>query len=497
MHQSVISASQRTPIVGQHVTVRAQTQEPQRSRAINRKSQFRENVLGLCSKTLGAFTSGLLLWSQPAMAEIQRFPASTNPEIFAVQKTMVEAWDIVNNVFVDRTDERWFQDLSKYIKQAYSATDSNTAYKSISSMLSDLGDPYTRIVPPEEYSNFKMTSDGELNGVGLLIATDPSNGKIMVLAPIRGSPAERAGILPGDEVLSINGRSTRGMDGKGAAQYLRGKSGTTVYVKLARVTDGVPGVPARIEQKPQVKYRSVQMKREAVELNPVFYSNVHEAGMNLGYIKLTSFSNKSPDAVKDAVSQLNNAGADGFVLDLRSNPGGLVQAGIDVAGVWLDGHASVFNITGRDSAKHKNIELPDGHASTEKPLVILVNQNSASASEILAGALHDNKRASIVGERTFGKGKIQNVFELQDGSALFVTVARYQTPNLSEIDEIGIEPDLGCFPNKVSPPPIGEGQGVPGPAVMETKTIIEADLEMDDCFLTAERLLNKKVPHAT
>jgi len=152
---------------------------------------------------------------------------------------------------------------------------------------------------------------------------------------------------------------------------------------------------------------------------------------------------------------------------------------------------------GRDPAIHKSVALPEGSPSTEKPLVVLVNQDSASATEILVGALHDNKRARIVGEKTFGKGKIQNVFELQDGSALFVTVARYQTPNLSEIDKIGIEPDLGCFPDKVSPPPKGEGHGVPGPAVLETKTIIEADLEMDDCFLTAERLLNKEVPHTS
>lgn len=317
------------------------------ARDVDRTSKFREGILGLCTKTLGAVASGFLLWNHPAMAEIQRFPASADPAIFAVQKTMVEAWQIVDHVFVDRTDERWLKDLSKYINQAYNSADSDKAYESIASMLKDLGDPYTRIVPPEEYSNFRMSSAGELNGVGLLIASDPSNGKIMVLAPIRGSPADRAGILPGDEVLSINGHSTRGMDGNGAAQYLRGKSGTTVSVKLARMTDGIPGVPARIEQKPQVKYKSVQMKREAVELNPVFYSNVHEGGMNLGYIKLTSFSNKSPEAVKNAVVELDNAGADGYVLDLRSNPGGLVQAGIDVAGVWLDGHASVFNITGR------------------------------------------------------------------------------------------------------------------------------------------------------
>jgi len=451
----------------------------------------------LCSAALAAVASGALLCASPARADIERFPASANPEVFAVQKTLVEAWDIVDKVFVDPTGDDWRQDLRSHLLDAYKAKDADQAYNSISGMLEDLKDPYTRLVPPDEYASFRMDSKGEVQGVGLLIASDPSSGKIVVLAPLRGSPAEKAGIMPGDEVLSINGRSTRGLDGKEAAKSLRGKDGTTVSVKLARRTEEIPGVPARVEEKPVIKYKSVQMKREVVELNPVYYDNVEEAGMKLGYIKLTTFSNKSSDAIRNAVEQLDGDGVDAFVLDLRGNPGGLVQAGLDIARVWLDGPATIFHISGRNASAHSEVTLHDGVSSTEKPLVVLVNEESASASEILAGALHDNHRAKIIGDRTYGKGKIQNVFELQDGSALFVTVARYQTPDLDEIDGKGIVPDLGCFPDKVGPAPKGEGIGVQGPSVMEVKSMLEAELELDDCFVTAERFLNKSVTHRT
>jgi len=185
------------------------------------------------------------------------------------------------------------------------------------------------------------------------------------------------------------------------------------------------------------------------------------------------------------------------VLDLRGNPGGLVQAGLDIARSFLDGPATVFNIIGRNMETHSAVKLPDGESETTKPLVVLVNEGSASASEILAGALRDNQRAEIIGDRTYGKGKIQNVFELQDGSALFVTVARYLTPDYKQIDEKGINPDLACRPDKVGPAPKGEGIGTPGPSNMKFKTLIQAELELDDCFITAERFLNKHAAHHT
>jgi len=144
-----------------------------------------------------------------------------------------------------------------------------------------------------EYQSFKVDSKGEVQGVGLLIASDPSSGKIYVLAPLKGSPAERAGIMPGDEVVSINGRSTRGLNGKEAANSLRGKKNTTVAIKLARRTEGIQGMLSKVEEKPKVEFKSVQVKREVVELNPVYYSNVEEAGMNLGYIRLSNFSDKA------------------------------------------------------------------------------------------------------------------------------------------------------------------------------------------------------------
>lgn len=445
-------------------------------------------AVGLCG--------ALLLSPLQSDALELRFPASGNPEIFTAQKTLVQAWSIVRESYVDGDGGMEWQDvLKESMQSAYDATDGKEAYNTIQDMLEAKGDPYTRIIPPEEYANFRVSSDGELQGVGLFIASDPSNGKLMVLSPVKGSPADRAGILPGDELLSIDGHSTQGLNGPEAARELRGRNGTSVMVKLARRTEQIPGVPGTPESRPKTKTRLVSLKREVVELSPVYYSKVNEAGQDLGYIKLLNFSSKAAVEMKNAISDLQSEGVGGLILDLRNNPGGLVDAGLDVSRLFLEGSPTIFNVSGREDSDLRTIGLEEGHAATTLPLVVVVNQDSASASEILAGALKDNHRATLIGDRTFGKGKIQTVFELNDGSALFVTVARYKTPENKDIDLVGIKPDLACQPNIVGPAPRGEGDGVRGPNSLRSKTLLEADLEMDDCFLTAERFLYKNSQH--
>lgn len=359
------------------------------------------------------------------------------------------------------------------------------------------------MLPHREYKKFRVSSDGELQGVGLLIASDPSSGRLVVLAPIRGSPADRAGIQPGDQVVKVDGASTEGWDGEEAAKYLRGQQGSSVWVEVARRKDSpfnntpvrmeVPGVPgARLEPE-QLEFKRFRLRRERVELSPVFATAVHYDDHAFGYVRLVNFSQHAAEEMQRAVAQLQRDGAEAFILDLRNNPGGLVRSSLEIAGLWMDPsqHPTIFRVEDRDDdpqlGPQRVVLNGDPGAQSDAPLVVLVNKQSASASEILAGALRDNGRARIIGDHTFGKGKIQSVFELEDGSAVFVTVAKYRTPAGAEIDQIGVVPDGACSLNSPGGP--SSVPGVPiGPGADER--VLE-ELATDDCLLTAEAYLEK------
>mmetsp|Transcript_390 Transcript_390/g.1154 ORF Transcript_390/g.1154 Transcript_390/m.1154 type:complete len:257 (+) Transcript_390:1221-1991(+) len=250
------------------------------------------------------------------------------------------------------------------------------------------------------------------------------------------------------QLVAING--VGGFHGEqGAAALLRGASGTTVNVRFARRTPLVPGVAARPEAPMKTQFRQVTLKRERLEVNPVFttaFKHDSERGpATSGYIRLTNFNGHAASDVQRAIIDLQAQGAQNLILDLRQNPGGLVRGSVDIARLFLDSSrdnpAPIFTVAGRGVGSKQlfqRVSIDDSAAATRAPLAVLVDGQSASAAEILAGALRDNgHRAVLVGDSsTFGKGKIQNVFELTDGSALFVTVARYKTPALSEIDQV-------------------------------------------------------------
>eukprot|EP00887_Chlorella_sp_A99_P007881 scaffold20.g7881.t1 len=481
---------------------------------------------GLGAVVGAAAAAALLLGgAEPAGAQAIAFPLASSQEVFRVQHTMLEAWGIVTKTYVDPTFNHtaWDRELMAALESAAATHTADEASKLIPEMLAKLGDPYTRWAPPNEYNAFRISSDGELQaspvsycccprlvGVGLLIAADPSNGRLVVLAPIKGSPAERAGIRPGDELVNVGGASTRGWTGDMAAARLRGESGSAVWVKVARHRDQVPGQVAgsRALWEGDVEYKQFKLQRDRVELSPVFATAMRreDDDHTYGYIRLTSFSQHAADDMRKAILQLRRDGADSFILDLRNNPGGLVQASLDTASLWLSGseHPTIFNIQERgadDEQELSRIGLDGGTALATEPLVVLVNKNSASASEILAGALHDNHRAEVIGDPTFGKGKIQSVFELRDGSALFVTVAKYKTPALHDIDNVGVRPDAACrLPAGAGADGAGGAAravtvpGIPiGPGVDEQ---VIAELETDDCVLHAEALLGKMVDRA-
>ncbi|KAI8537777.1 hypothetical protein RHMOL_Rhmol09G0051000 [Rhododendron molle] len=276
-------------------------------------------------------------------------------------------------------------------------------------------------------------TQGSLTGIGLSIGYptggDGSHGGLVVISASPGGPANKAGILSGDVILKIGDTSTESMGIYDAAERLQGPEGSEVDLT--------------IQSGPKIKHLS--LTREKISLNPVQARLCEVPGLGrensrVGYIKLTSFNQNASGAVRQAIKTLRRNNVNAFVLDLRDNSGGLFPEGIEIAKIWLEKGVIVYIC---DSQGVRDIYDTDGSnavAATE-PLAVLVNKGTASASEILAGALKDNKRAVLFGEPTYGKGKIQSVFELSDGSGLVVTVARYETPAHTDIDKVGVIPD--------------------------------------------------------
>lgn len=422
----------------------------------------------------GFAAAAALCWgSSSALAEslTVAFPVSHTREVNTVQRTLVEAWGLVRETFIDPTfnHQDWDSKLQQTMVEMFPLKSEDAAYNKLKGMLATLGDPFTRIISPKEYQSFRIGSDGNLQGVGVFINTEPKTGHLVVLSCLENSPAARAGIHEGDEIMEINGERLDGVASEAAAQKLRGRIGTTVTMKVHTVDDSGSSC-----------VREVKIPRDVVKISPISSAIIihREADGNLsktGYVKLSTFSQTAAMEMENTVYDMEELGVQSYILDLRNNPGGLVKAGLDVAQIWLDGTETLVNTIDRDGHMYP-INMIDGHAITHNPLIVLVNEGSASASEILAGALHDNGRAILVGHRTFGKGKIQSVTELHDGSALFITVAKYLSPALHDIDQVGIAPDVQCTTDFLNSPK---------PSFIKGSS---SSLERDSCILLADQL---------
>lgn len=340
------------------------------------------------------------------------------------QKLVAEAWRVVNRTYLDDTfnHQNWAAVRQKVIKQPLK--DKESAYTAIQQMVASLGDPFTRFLRPEQYRSLQVNTSGELTGVGLQIALDAQTGALEVVAPIAGSPADKAGIRPRDRITQINDTPTAEITLDEAAAKMRGTIGSHVLLTIAREGES----------------KQIDLVRDRIELNPVVAElKSSPNGVPIGYIRLTQFNANATVEVAHAIANLEKQGADSYILDLRNNPGGLLQAGVEIARLWLDEGTIVYTVN-RQGIQGSFAAY--GSPLTRDPLVVLVNQGSASASEILAGALQDNGRATLVGETTFGKGLIQSLFDFSDGSGLAVTVAKYETPSHRDINKLGITPDL-------------------------------------------------------
>lgn len=341
------------------------------------------------------------------------------------QKLVLQSWRLVNQSYLDDTfnHQNWWNLRQQYIKRPL--RDRKETYKAIEEMLATLDEPFTRLLRPDQYHNLQVSTSGALSGVGLQININPDSGKLEVIAPLAGSPAEAAGIVAHDRILAIDDVDTDTLSLDEAAARMRGPKGTSVSLSI--LSDG------------QQQARPITLIRDRISLSPVFASLDRSDRQNpVGYIRLSQFSANASQEVGQAIKKLQTQGAKAYILDLRNNPGGLLQAGIDIARLWLPEGTIVYTVNRQGIQDSFTAE---GEALTNAPLVVLVNQGTASASEILAGALQDNGRAILVGEKTFGKGLIQSLFELSDGAGLAVTVAKYETPNHKDIHKLGIVPD--------------------------------------------------------
>ncbi|NET52267.1 MAG: PDZ domain-containing protein, partial [Merismopedia sp. SIO2A8] len=336
-----------------------------------------------------------------------------------------EVWQIIDREYVDATFNQvdWEAIRTDYVKNR-SYNSKKDAYKAIREMLETLEDPYTRFMDPQEFKNMQIDTSGELTGVGIQIALDEETKKLMVISPIEDTPAFEAGILAKDIITEIDGQSTEGMDVNDAVLLIRGKPGTKVTLTIERGNQKV----------------DYTITRARIEIHPVRYSYRPEPEGDIGYIRLNQFSAIAAQEMREAIKDLEKKQVKGYILDIRSNPGGLLYSSIEIAGMLLNEGTIVSTVNRQGKSKS---EAANNRPLTDKPLVVLVDGGSASASEILSGALQDNQRAILVGTQTFGKGLVQSVKGLHsDESGLAVTIAKYLTPSGRDINKAGIAPDV-------------------------------------------------------
>ncbi|WP_373540525.1 carboxyl-terminal processing protease CtpC [Chamaesiphon sp.] len=341
------------------------------------------------------------------------------------KESIDEVWQIVDRQYVDGTfnQKDWRAIRKQFVVQKNYKTQAE-AHKAIRLMLKNLGDPYTRFMDPKEFQDLKVETSGQLIGVGIQLSQNEKTKKLEVIAPIEDTSASKAGILSKDIITKIDDKSTTGMDVNQAVQRIRGKEGTSVKLTIQR--DGRQTLEFNLLRQ-QIEIHPVEAKFRPNELN------------GIGYIRLKQFSANAATEMSAAIQKLESQGANGYILDLRSNPGGLLYGAIDIARMWLDEGKIVSTVNRQGTG---DVSVANRTALSKKPLVILVDGGSASASEILAGALQDNKRAQLVGAKTFGKGLVQSVRPLSDGAGMAVTIAKYLTPNGKDINRAGIKPDI-------------------------------------------------------
>ena len=329
----------------------------------------------------------------------------------------------VSEMLEDKDVQAKVDEINRYIENYY-YFDIDPDFQEESfydGIMNGLDDPYSVYYTKEEYEDLLEDNSGEYFGVGAVVTQDTTM-KVTVVRPIKGSPAEAAGIKADDIIVEVDGTEITDQELSLVVEMIRGEKGTTAHIKVYRPSED--------------KYIEFEIKRAEVENVSVDYRMLDN---NVGYISITQFYENTPKEYKEAVEDLEKQGAKGLIVDLRDNPGGLLNAVVDMCAYTLDG-GNIVTTKDRDGKITSSYDDKDDH-SIGVPMVVLVNGNSASASEIFAGAMKDTGTAKLVGTTTFGKGIVQSILPLSDGTAIKITVSKYFTPGGNDIHQIGIEPD--------------------------------------------------------
>lgn len=313
------------------------------------------------------------------------------------------------------------------IRENYVETNSisykDLVYGALRGMLQSL-DPHSQFLDADMYKDMKDDTSGQFGGLGIVIGI--KDGGLTVVAPMEDTPGFRAGLLAGDRIVEINGVSTDGLSLPDAVKQLRGPPGTKVTLRILR--------------QPANEFLTMEIERANIEVATVKDARILEDG--IGYVRVTQFSEPTADALQKEIDRLRGEGLRALVIDLRNNPGGLLSSAIEVAQQFLDRNQVIVSTQGRQTTQNKVYRSRTRARYEGFPMAVLVNGGSASAAEIVAGALQDHRRAVLIGEKTFGKGSVQSVLPMEEGTAIRLTTAKYYTPSEKVIHERGIEPDI-------------------------------------------------------
>lgn len=388
--------------------------------------------------------------------------AAAESDTYKQLDALMDVFERVRVDYVDKVDDK------KLIEGA------------INGMLASL-DPHSSYLDARDFQNMRQTTDGEYGGLGLTVTTE--DGAVKVVAPTDDTPAARAGIKSGDYITHLDGELIYGTSLQDAVDKMRGAAGTSVTLRVVR-----EGASKPLE---------FTLKREIIQIKPVKF----ETRGNVGVIRISTFNKQTGDATRAAIASIEKklgAGVVGYIIDLRSNPGGLLDQAIDVSDVFLD-KGEIVSQRGRTKNDIQRYYAKNGDMTGGKPIVVIVDEGSASAAEIVAGALQDQRRAIVLGQRSFGKGSVQTLIPLSQDTALRLTTARYFTPSGRSVQENGIEPD-------VQVPQLSDTTRGDRPRVREadlrkhlineikdgTEKIVESDVKDDPRFVATPEELKKK-----
>lgn len=387
-----------------------------------------ERVLPIAFLLFAAFVIGFVTDDVRASGgDPRRWVASLQLLPQRLESLASESYDAATNSKPLSVVDTYSSVLAKLKADAYGRKidEQQLTYSAIRGMLVALDDPFTRFLEPDEYKKMKEENDGNFTGIGAQLDTN-SKGEVYIAEPLPNTPAMRAGVKTNDVILAVNGKVIKGMDILDVVKLIRGPEGTKVKLTFRR-----PG---------RAKPFDVVLVRKWVQFQMVKYRMADEAS-KIGYIKLRQFNEQSDEQFDEALTELEKKQMKGLILDLRNNPGGLLQVAVDIGSRFIESGPIVI-IQERGGQRNPYYVEEEKHNHKRYPLVVLVDKQSASASEIVSGAIKDDKAGTLVGTTTYGKGRVQTIMPLQDGSAIAITTAKYLTPKLTDIHKKGIAPDV-------------------------------------------------------